>query len=63
MNLPHSSSFQKSKECFPRGGGREHGLSFYLPWAEQLERGSSEAVGMCDTLKASTVCHVMGTVC
>lgn len=63
MNPPHSSSFWKSKESFPRGGGRQHGLFFHPPWAEQLERGSSEAVGMCDTLKASTVCSVMWEQC
>lgn len=63
MNSPHSSSFQKSKETFPGGGGRQHGLFFHPPRAQQLERESSEAVGMCDTLKASTVCHVMGEQC
>lgn len=63
MNPAHSSFFQKSKESFPGGGGRQHGLFFHPPRAEQLERESSEAVGMCDTLKASTGCHVMGKQC
>lgn len=60
MNPSQSSSFWKSKERFPGGGGREHGLFFHPHWAEQLERGSSVAVGMCDTLKASTECSVVG---
>lgn len=63
MNPPHISSFGKSKESSPEGGDRQHGLFFHPPWAEQLERGSSGAVGICDTLKAGAVCPVMGEQC